>query len=165
MKNDTKNTGTKNATAQLAEINAQLEALNQQRIGLAQPLKDRYVEMRGELLVLETGNTVSRRKLETGVSSPEGRGENCRGHYRPRFTFDHRQPYTQRRIQFVEIEEHPQKEVHRPEGDFHTRRRQIRTQGCGVTVTVSKSHPRQSRRGFFVRSVTSETCLAPLMEA
>jgi len=54
MKNDTKNTGTKNATAQLAEINAQLEALNQQRIGLAQPLKDSYVEMRGELVTLET---------------------------------------------------------------------------------------------------------------
>jgi hypothetical protein len=54
MKTDTKRTGTKDATAALAEINAQLEALNQQRIGLAQPLKDRYTEMRGELVVLET---------------------------------------------------------------------------------------------------------------
>ena len=54
MKNDTKKTGTKDATAALAEINAQLEALNQQRIGLAQPLKDRYSEMRGELVALET---------------------------------------------------------------------------------------------------------------
>jgi len=54
MKTDTKRTGTKDATAALAEINAQLEALNQQRIGLAQPLKDRYAEMRGELLTLET---------------------------------------------------------------------------------------------------------------
>jgi hypothetical protein len=51
---DTKKTGAKDATAALAEINAQLEALNQQRIGLAQPLKDRYLEMRGEFSTLET---------------------------------------------------------------------------------------------------------------
>ena len=43
-----------NATAALAKINAQIEALNQQRVGLAQPLKDRYSELRGELLALET---------------------------------------------------------------------------------------------------------------
>jgi hypothetical protein len=55
MKTDTKTkTGTKDATAALAEINAQLEVLNQQRIGLAQTLKDRYAEMRGELVTLET---------------------------------------------------------------------------------------------------------------
>jgi len=51
MKTDTRNkTGNgNNATAALAKINAQIEALNQQRIGLAQPLKERYAEMRGEL--------------------------------------------------------------------------------------------------------------------
>ena len=56
MKNTSKNTvGTENnATAALAKINAQIEALNQQRVGLAQPLKDRYAELRGELLTLET---------------------------------------------------------------------------------------------------------------
>lgn len=54
MKNDTKKTGIKDATAQLAEITAQIEALNRQRIGLAQPLKDRYSEMRSELVSLET---------------------------------------------------------------------------------------------------------------
>ena len=56
MKTDTRNkTGNgNNATAALAKINAQIEALNQQRIGLAQPLKDRYAEMRGELVALET---------------------------------------------------------------------------------------------------------------
>jgi hypothetical protein len=56
MKTDTRNkTGNGNtATAALAKINAQIEALNQQRIGLAQPLKDRYAEMRGELSALET---------------------------------------------------------------------------------------------------------------
>lgn len=43
-----------NATAALAKINSQIEALNQQRVGLAQPLKDRYAELRGELLTLET---------------------------------------------------------------------------------------------------------------
>jgi hypothetical protein len=60
-KTNMKNTNTKNktgngnnATAALAQINAQIEALNQQRIGLAQPLKDRYAELRGELLGMET---------------------------------------------------------------------------------------------------------------
>ncbi|MGO8837455.1 MAG: hypothetical protein ACLQAH_15420 [Limisphaerales bacterium] len=56
MKTDTRNkTGNgNNATTALAKINAQIEVLNQQRIGLAQPLKDRYAEMRGELSALET---------------------------------------------------------------------------------------------------------------
>lgn len=38
----------------MADINAQIEALSQQRIALAQPLKDRYAEMRAELMALET---------------------------------------------------------------------------------------------------------------
>lgn len=38
----------------MAEINAQIEALNQKRVALAQPLKDRYAEMRGDLVALET---------------------------------------------------------------------------------------------------------------
>lgn len=57
MKNNTtksKTTGTNNAQSALAEINAQIEALNQKRVALAQPLKDRYAEMRGELVALET---------------------------------------------------------------------------------------------------------------
>lgn len=45
---------TKNAQAALSEINAQIQALSQQRVALAQPLKDRYTEMRGELVALET---------------------------------------------------------------------------------------------------------------
>ena len=51
MKND-KKTGTKNATAALADINAQIEALKQQRIGLAEPLKARYTELRTEMTQL-----------------------------------------------------------------------------------------------------------------
>ena len=54
MKNDTKKTGTKTATAALAEINAEIEALNQKRIGLAEPLKSRHSELRTELLEVET---------------------------------------------------------------------------------------------------------------
>jgi hypothetical protein len=54
MKNDIKKTGTKTATAALAEINAEIEALNQKRIGLAEPLKSRHAELRGELLEVET---------------------------------------------------------------------------------------------------------------
>jgi len=50
MKTNTKNqTGNKNAQTALAEINAQIEALNTQRVGLAQPLKDRYAEVAKEL--------------------------------------------------------------------------------------------------------------------
>ncbi len=53
MKTDTKNKN-KNATAALADINAQIEALNQKRIGLAEPLKARYAELRTELADMET---------------------------------------------------------------------------------------------------------------
>lgn len=53
MKNTSKKTGNNNAAATLADINAQIESLKQQRIGLAQPLKDRYAEIRGELLTME----------------------------------------------------------------------------------------------------------------
>ena len=52
MKND-KTTGTKPATIQLADINAQIEALKQQRIGLSEPLKAKHTELTGELLELE----------------------------------------------------------------------------------------------------------------
>jgi hypothetical protein len=56
MKNDTKKTGNgnKTATAALADINSQIEALKQQRIGLAEPLKARYLELVGELQAVET---------------------------------------------------------------------------------------------------------------
>jgi hypothetical protein len=54
MKNDTKNTGTKNATAQLADLNAQIEALKQQKTSLAEPMKARHAELRSELLQVET---------------------------------------------------------------------------------------------------------------
>lgn len=43
-----------NATAALAEINAQIEALKQQRVGLAEPLKLRFTDLRAELTGLET---------------------------------------------------------------------------------------------------------------
>ncbi len=52
--NKNKKTGNINAQVVLAEINAQIEMLNQKRVTLAQPLKDRYAEMRGELVALET---------------------------------------------------------------------------------------------------------------
>jgi hypothetical protein len=54
MKNDIKKTGTKTATAALAEINAQIEELKQQRIGLSGPLKIRYAELRKELADMAT---------------------------------------------------------------------------------------------------------------
>ena len=55
MKTNTKNqTGNKNAQTALAEINAQIEALNKQRVGLAQPLKDRYTEIAKELTEMAT---------------------------------------------------------------------------------------------------------------
>ena len=55
MKTETRNkTGNRNtAQAALADINAKIVELQQQRIGLAQPLKDRYAELRGELLETE----------------------------------------------------------------------------------------------------------------
>lgn len=51
MKTNTKNTGTINNKPQqaLAEINAQIAELQNQRVGLAQPLKDRYSEIAKEL--------------------------------------------------------------------------------------------------------------------
>ena len=52
MKND-KKTGN-NATTALADINAQIEALKQQRIGLSEPLKARYTELRTELSGMES---------------------------------------------------------------------------------------------------------------
>ncbi len=57
MKHISKNqtgTGTKNAQTALAEINAQIAVLTQQRITLAEPLKGRYGELRTELLEMET---------------------------------------------------------------------------------------------------------------
>jgi hypothetical protein len=54
MKNDIKKTGTKTATAALAEINNQIAELQQQRVGLAEPLKSRHSELRTELLEVET---------------------------------------------------------------------------------------------------------------
>lgn len=56
MKNISKNkTGNvnKNAQTALAEINAQIEALNLQRVALATPLKSRHAELRAGLLALE----------------------------------------------------------------------------------------------------------------
>ncbi len=55
MKN-TKSTGTgnKNAQAALAEINEKIVELQQQRVSLAQPLKDRYAEMAKELTDMAT---------------------------------------------------------------------------------------------------------------
>jgi len=51
MKNSSKNTGTgnKNAQSALVEINAKIAELQQQRVSLARPLKDRYTEAAKEL--------------------------------------------------------------------------------------------------------------------
>jgi hypothetical protein len=49
-----KKTETKNATAQLADLNAQIEALKQQKTSLAEPMKARHAELRSELLQVET---------------------------------------------------------------------------------------------------------------
>ena len=54
MKNTATKTGNKTATAALAQINAEIEALNQKRIGLAEPLKIRYAELRTELSDMES---------------------------------------------------------------------------------------------------------------
>ena len=56
--NNTQNkTGNRNtAQATLAEINAKIAELNQRRIGLAEPLKNRYAELVGELN--ETGRQI-----------------------------------------------------------------------------------------------------------
>ena len=55
MKNNTlKNkTGNRNAQTALAAIEAQITALKQQKATLAEPMKQRYAELRGELLTLE----------------------------------------------------------------------------------------------------------------
>lgn len=45
---------TKNAQSTLADINAQIEVLNQQRLALVEPQKARYVELRAELQAMET---------------------------------------------------------------------------------------------------------------
>ena len=52
MKND-KTTGTKNATTQLADLNAQIEALKLQKTSLAEPMKARHAELCSELLQVE----------------------------------------------------------------------------------------------------------------
>ena len=49
MKNE-KTTGTKNATAQLADLNAQIEALKKQKTSLAEPMKQKFQELCSELL-------------------------------------------------------------------------------------------------------------------
>jgi hypothetical protein len=45
MKNTSKKTGNNNATATLATINAQIAELQSRRVTLAEPLKERYLEM------------------------------------------------------------------------------------------------------------------------
>ena len=52
--NTSKNKPETTATETLATINAQIEALKQQRVGLSEPLKGRYAELRTELLETET---------------------------------------------------------------------------------------------------------------
>ena len=51
-----KNNGTANKTPQsaLAEINARIAELQQQRVGLAEPLKNRYAEMLKEVTAMAT---------------------------------------------------------------------------------------------------------------
>jgi hypothetical protein len=53
MKTGTKSKNGNNAQAALAEINAKIAELNQRRVGLAEPLKTRYAELRGELTQTE----------------------------------------------------------------------------------------------------------------
>ena len=52
MKNE-KTTGTKNATAQLADLNFQIEQLKKQKTSLAEPMKARHAELCSELLQVE----------------------------------------------------------------------------------------------------------------
>lgn len=57
MKTESKNktgNGPKNATAALADINAQIAELHQKRIALAEPMKSRYAELRKELADMVT---------------------------------------------------------------------------------------------------------------
>jgi hypothetical protein len=55
MKTQSKNkTGNgSNAQSELAAINAQIESLKEQRITLAEPMKSRWTELRGELVEME----------------------------------------------------------------------------------------------------------------
>ncbi len=53
MKNEIKKSNGNNAQATLAQINAEIEILNQKRISLAEPLKIRYAELRTELTETE----------------------------------------------------------------------------------------------------------------
>src|SRR6266404_5585385 len=56
MKTQSKNrTGNgNNAQTALADINSQIQELQQRRVGLAEPLKTRFAELRTELLEMET---------------------------------------------------------------------------------------------------------------
>jgi hypothetical protein len=57
MKNTSKNIGTENnkhVAATLAKINDQIAALNQERAGLAEPLKLHYADLRTQLTETET---------------------------------------------------------------------------------------------------------------
>lgn len=49
-----KKTGTKSAQSALADINAKITELQQQRVALAEPLKSRYAEIRKDLADVET---------------------------------------------------------------------------------------------------------------
>ena len=53
MKNENTKTGTKTATAQLADLNAQIEALKKQKTSLAEPMKQKFQELCSELLQVE----------------------------------------------------------------------------------------------------------------
>ena len=55
MKNDTKNKTGNGSKAQvaLADLNEQIQSLQQQRAGLSEPLKQRFGELRSELMELE----------------------------------------------------------------------------------------------------------------
>jgi uncharacterized protein involved in exopolysaccharide biosynthesis len=76
MKTQSKNKTGTNATATLAQINAQIEALKQQRVALAEPLKTHYAELRGELAATErqikeldeTWKPLLRPKAETKIA-------------------------------------------------------------------------------------------------
>lgn len=50
---DTKSKTGNNATAALADINAQIEALNRQKTTLAEPMKQLHAELRSEILNVE----------------------------------------------------------------------------------------------------------------
>ncbi|MGP8052269.1 MAG: hypothetical protein ACLQAH_00390, partial [Limisphaerales bacterium] len=54
MKTDTKSKNGNNATAALAELDAKIAELQNQRIGLAQPLIEKHSQTRAELIQLET---------------------------------------------------------------------------------------------------------------